>query len=55
MWAKAHPMIPGKDSVTADSLADGLLRDAITEQHPQLFEHQKEIAKMEKELIQTLK
>jgi len=54
MLSKAQPDLPGKPSVTPDSIADGLLRDVISEQYPQLFEHQKQVAKMETELLKTL-
>lgn len=40
--------------VTADEIADHILRQSIREQHPQLAEHQKEIDKLEKQLIETL-
>jgi hypothetical protein len=40
--------------ITADELADGYLRAMISSEHPQLFEHQKQIDKMEKELLKTL-
>lgn len=39
---------------TADSIADQMLRQAIREQHPQLFEHQAKIDKLERELVATL-
>ncbi len=41
--------------VTPDEIADQILRQAIREQHPQLAEHQKEIEKLEKTLIESLK
>ncbi len=40
--------------VTADQLADEFLSAVITEKYPQLFEHQKQIDKLERELIKTL-
>ena len=62
LWllAKAAPKPTPKDyeetrSIsTPDEIADQILRQAIQEQNPQLFEHQKQIDKMEKELIKTL-
>jgi hypothetical protein len=39
---------------TADEMADDLLRELITEKYPQLLEHQKAVAKLEKEVIKTL-
>lgn len=39
---------------TADEIADTILRTAIFEKHPQLFEHQKAVTKLEKELLKTL-
>ncbi len=40
--------------MTADEIADTILRQAIREQHPQLAEHQNAIDKMERELIKKL-
>ena len=54
MLSKAQPDLPGKPSVTPDAIADGLLREAIAEQYPQLLEHQKQVSKMEAELLKTL-
>lgn len=45
--------IPGK-SMTVESLVDEILRREITEKYPQVFAHQKQIDKLEKELIKTL-
>ena len=39
---------------TADEIADEILRKVIMDQHPQIFEHQKAIVKLEKELLKTL-
>ena len=41
-------------TITADEVADTLLRDAIKEKYPQLLEHQKEVQKLERELFKTL-
>ena len=62
VWRALHVLAkaksPGPDEagriVTADSLADDLLQEAIKEKYPQLFEHQKQVAKLETELIKTL-
>jgi len=40
---------------TVDGLADSMLRETLKSKYPQLFEHQKKVAQMEKELIATLK
>ena len=40
--------------VTADQVADTMLRQVLTERYPQLREHEKEVAKMEKQLLKTL-
>lgn len=40
--------------VTADQVADDMLRATLTAKYPQLSEHQKAVAKMEKALIKTL-
>ena len=41
--------------VTADEIADQILRQSIREQYPQLMMHQAEIDEMEKKLIESLK
>ena len=40
--------------ITPDEIADITLRTMIDTQHPQLFEHQKKIAKMDDEIIKSL-
>ena len=40
--------------VSADEVADTLLRDLLKEDYPEVFEHQKQVKKMETELIKTL-
>jgi hypothetical protein len=40
--------------VTADEVADRMLADLIEKDYPQLFEHQKQVEKLERELINTL-
>jgi hypothetical protein len=40
--------------VTADQVANDMLRKALTDSYPQLQEHQKQVAKLERELIKTL-
>jgi hypothetical protein len=40
--------------MTADEMADEMLREAIEQQFPQLLEHQKQVAKMETELVKSL-
>ncbi len=40
--------------ITADGIADQILRQAIREQHPALVEHTNQIEKLEKEIIKTL-
>jgi hypothetical protein len=39
---------------TADELADEMLRSVIKERFPELLEHRKNVARMEKELLKTL-
>ena len=39
---------------TPDEVADEFLRESITKKHPQIFEHQKEVRKMEKALIKAI-
>ncbi len=45
---------PVESIVTADEIADDILRQAIREQHPQLPEFQKHIEKLEREIVKTL-
>lgn len=40
--------------MTADEMADNLLKQVIKERWPQLMEHAKQVDKLEKELIKTL-
>ena len=56
LWiiAKSKPLPDGGSIMTADEIADGLLREAIAQKYPQLFEHQTRIAEMEKELVKSL-
>jgi hypothetical protein len=41
-------------TASADEMADTMLREAITEKHPLIFEHLKKIRKMDGEFIKTL-
>lgn len=41
-------------STTPDEIADDILRTTIREKYPQLFEHQKKVESMERELLKTL-
>lgn len=54
LLAKSESIPDENRIMTADEIADQILRQAIREQHPQLAEHQKEIEKLEKQLIRTL-
>ena len=56
LWAKATAEYTseGKTIFTADELADTLLREIIKERKPQLFEFQKQMVKLEKEMLTTL-
>ncbi len=40
--------------ITADELADDILANDLRETYPQLFEHQKKVSQLEKELLETL-
>jgi hypothetical protein len=40
---------------TPDEIADEFLRELLKEKHPLIAEHQKQVDKLEKELIKTLK
>jgi hypothetical protein len=56
LWILAHARSPedGSRIMTADEMADTILREAITQKYPQLLEHQKRITKMEAELVKSL-
>ena len=54
MIAKASSIPHAQTTVTADLIADRLLREAISEHYPQAFEHQKKIDQLEKELLKDL-
>ncbi len=57
LLAKAETNERGGDMngpCTPDEIADHILRQAIREQHPQLPEHQKQIDKLEKQLVEAL-
>lgn len=41
--------------VTADEIADKILRGHIKEKYPQILEHEKHVAKLQREVIATLK
>jgi len=62
LWLLAKAELRPPDSqgfespiATPDEIADQILRQAIREQHPTLLEHQAEIDKMEKKLIELLR
>jgi hypothetical protein len=42
------------NTATPDEMADLMLRDSIARNYPQLFEHQKKLDKLDKELIESL-
>lgn len=45
----------GKDEIiTPDEVADLMLRKSIAENYPAVFEHQKNVEKLEKELLKSL-
>jgi hypothetical protein len=56
LWllAQAKAPIAEDHHVTADEMADYLLRQLIKDKYPQLFDHQKQIDKLEQELIKNL-
>ena len=54
LLAKSDTRPESHAPTTADEIADQILRQAIREQHPQLAEHQKQIEKLEKDLIKQL-
>jgi hypothetical protein len=45
---------PGTSIHTIESLVDEILRKELTEKHPQVFEHQLQIDKLERELLKNL-
>ncbi len=54
LLAKARSTEMESGTVTADGLANEMLRAHIAENYPQLFEHQKNVEKLEREMIKTL-
>jgi hypothetical protein len=60
IWKSLHLLtkakhVTGSDqNPTVESLVDDILRREITDKYPQLLEHQKQIDKLERELIKTL-
>ena len=56
LWVIAKSKSPedGSRIMTADEIADGMLRESIAQKYPQLFEHQTRVAEMEKELVKSL-
>lgn len=56
LWliAKARNPSEAHGICTPDEIADELLHVAIMERFPQLFEHQKTVQKLEKDLVKTL-
>ena len=56
LWILAKSKSPedGGRIMTADELADTLLREAIQQKYPQLLEHQTRVAEMERELVKSL-
>jgi len=56
LLAKARSPEPneGGHIMTADQMADDLLRDILNEKFPKLLEHQKTVEKMERELLKNL-
>jgi len=54
LLAKAGSIPEENRILTADEIADQILRQAIREQHPQLAEHEKELDALEKKVIKTL-
>jgi len=59
LWLLAKAITPPEGDPgrikTADSMADDLLRTVIKEKFPQLLEHQKQVEKMEHELLKSIK
>ena len=41
-------------TITVDQVVDEVLRTLVEKEFPQLFEHQKQVAKLELELLKTL-
>jgi len=52
--AKSPEPNEGGHIVTADQMADDLLRETLKEKYPKLLEHQKAVEKLERELLKTL-
>jgi len=45
---------PHSNLASPDEIADSILREHIQTNYPQLFEHQKKVDALEKELLKTL-
>ena len=58
LWLLAQSRNKGIESphpkTTADEIADQILREHIEANYPELFEHQKKLEKLDKELISQL-
>ena len=53
--ARSRPPSEENRFSTAEDVAEEMLKSSFKEKYPQLAEHQKMIAKMERELLKTLK
>jgi hypothetical protein len=55
LWMIAKSRDDGAGNIsTPDCVADKLLREAITKHYPQVFQHQKQVEQLEKELLENL-
>jgi len=53
--ARSRPPSEENRFSTAEDVAEEMLLAALKEKFPQLFDHQKAVAKMERELVKSLK
>jgi hypothetical protein len=54
LWILAKAASSESKTLTVDEIADNVLRKAIMATNPQVFKHQKQVEKLESELIKTL-
>jgi hypothetical protein len=52
--SKTRASEDGRPISTADEIANTILREALEQKYPQIFDHLRKVAKDEKELLKTL-
>ena len=54
LWLLSRARSHDQHNVTVEQLVDEILRSHITQKYPQLFQHQKAIEKLDKEILKDL-